>query len=184
MEEKVYKSNQISLEMLEKVKNCEAHIHNQEIYTRNLEFALGHYNPVKSDPIDCELADYINTQLERPALNALFVREQEGVYSFGSKKTNIKLEQGLLKVRVGGGYLSIQEFCDQYLPLEFEKLGGWERLNPNSSMYVGGERYSPGRHSPGRNASPNTRKSNNIRQSVSLQNLKGKKMSKAGTSYY
>ena len=29
-----------------------------------------------------------------------------------------------MKVRVGGGYLSVYEFTDQYLPIEFEKFGG------------------------------------------------------------
>lgn len=62
-----------------------------------------------------ELSVFINAHQERPSLKSLFVREQEGVYNFGSKKTNIKMENGLLKVRVGGGYLSIEEFVDQYM---------------------------------------------------------------------
>ena len=42
MEEKVYKSNKISLDLLKEVKEMEVHI-------RNLEFQLGFYNPVKGD---------------------------------------------------------------------------------------------------------------------------------------
>lgn len=110
MEEKVYKSNKISLDLLKEIKR--------------LEFEYGFYYPgVKSDNIDVELARFINSNPERPALKSLFIREQEGVYSFGTKKTNIKIENGKLKVRVGGGYLSIEEFVDQYLPIEYEKWG-------------------------------------------------------------
>ena len=94
------------------------------------------------------------------------MREQEGVYSFGTKKTNIKLEQGSLKVRVGGGYLSVFEFSDQYLPIEFEKFGGalWRySAGQNVTMDVSYEqvKMSPKReYSPeGRGPSPNTRKS-------------------------
>jgi len=32
-----------------------------------------------------------------------------------------------INIRVGGGYLSIDEFLDQYTPVEFEKL---ERKDP------------------------------------------------------
>lgn len=99
MEEKVYKSNKISLDLLKEIKR--------------LEFEYGFYYPsVKNDSIDIELARFINSNPERPALKSLFVRVQEGVYNFGTKKCNIKIENGLLKVRVGGGYLSIEEFVD------------------------------------------------------------------------
>lgn len=79
MEEKVYKSNKISLDLLKEIKR--------------LEYEYGFYYPaVKSDVIDVELAKFINSNPERPSLKSLFVREAEGVYSFGSKKTNIKIE--------------------------------------------------------------------------------------------
>ena len=41
----------------------------------------------------------------------MFIRESEGVYSFGSKRVYIKIEKGnTIKVRVGGGYMGIDEF--------------------------------------------------------------------------
>ena len=42
----------------------------------------------------------------------MFLRQAEGIYSFGSRKVNLRLEKEQLKVRVGGGYLSLDEFVD------------------------------------------------------------------------
>ena len=39
------------------------------------------------------------------------MRESEGVYQFGSKRVFIKIEKGEnILVRVGGGYMHIEEF--------------------------------------------------------------------------
>jgi hypothetical protein len=59
------------------------------------------------------------------------MRESEGVYSFGTKKVAVKVEKDNIKIRVGGGFLSIDEFLDQYTPLEIEKL---ERKDPVKRM--------------------------------------------------
>jgi hypothetical protein len=52
----------------------------------------------------------------------MFMRESEGVYTFGSKKIAIKIEQSCIKIRVGGGYLSLDEFLDQYTVVELDKV--------------------------------------------------------------
>ena len=57
----------------------------------------------------------------------MFLRESEGVYEFGSKRIMVKVERDKIQVKVGGGYLSIDEFLDQYTPVELEKL---ERRDP------------------------------------------------------
>lgn len=57
----------------------------------------------------------------------MFMRESSGVYQFGTKRVAVKVEQEGIKIRVGGGYLSIDEFLDQYTPAELEKL---ERKDP------------------------------------------------------
>ena len=49
------------------------------------------------------------------------------MYEFGSRRVGIKLEGGRLFVRVGGGYLGIDEFIDIYTPKEVEHL---ERRDP------------------------------------------------------
>ena len=57
----------------------------------------------------------------------MFMRETEGVYQFGTKRVMVKVEKDAIKIRVGGGFLSIDEFLDQYTPVEPEKL---ERKDP------------------------------------------------------
>ena len=57
----------------------------------------------------------------------MFMRESEGVYEFGSRKVMVKVERDKIQIKVGGGYLSIDEFLDQYTPVELEKL---ERRDP------------------------------------------------------
>lgn len=85
------------------------------------------YIPVRTDPIDSTLAEYINNYPDRKKLKIMFMRESEGVYEFGSRKVMVKVERGKIQIKVGGGFLSIDEFLDQYTPSELEKL---ERTDP------------------------------------------------------
>jgi hypothetical protein len=55
------------------------------------------------------------------------MRESEGVYQFGTKKVSVRVDMERINIRVGGGYLSIDEFLDQYTPVELQKL---ERKDP------------------------------------------------------
>ena len=73
-------------------------------------FAL--YIPVKDDPVDRRLSEFINNYPDRQRLRIMFYRESEGVYQFGTKRVNIRVENNKINVRVGGGYLSIDEFLD------------------------------------------------------------------------
>jgi hypothetical protein len=41
------------------------------------------YIPIKGDPIDTKLAEYINNYPERNKLKIMFMRESLGVYEFG-----------------------------------------------------------------------------------------------------
>ena len=48
-------------------------------------------------------------------MNIMFLRESEGVYQFGQKRVYIKVEAGnKLLVRVGGGFIGIDEFIQGY----------------------------------------------------------------------
>mmetsp|Transcript_7188 Transcript_7188/g.12126 ORF Transcript_7188/g.12126 Transcript_7188/m.12126 type:complete len:174 (-) Transcript_7188:142-663(-) len=127
MEEKVYKSNKISLELLKQLKDAEMEISQLQQYIVDLKQRIAVYIPIKEDVVDKKLAEYINNYPDRSKLKIMFMRESEGVYQFGSKRVAVKVEKDNIKIRVGGGYLSIDEFLDQYTPQELEKL---ERKDP------------------------------------------------------
>ena len=96
-------------------------------YIIDLKSRIAVYIPVKNDKIDKKIAEYINNYPERQKLKIMFMRESEGVYQFGSKRVMVKIDQDKINIRVGGGYLSIDEFLDQYTPEELQKL---ERRDP------------------------------------------------------
>ena len=47
----------------------------------------------------------------------------EGQYMYGSKKIFAKIMNGKLIIRVGGGYMLIDEFLKNYAEIEREKVG-------------------------------------------------------------
>lgn len=96
-------------------------------YILELKQKVAVYVPVKSDIIDKKIAEFVNSYPVPSKLKVMFTRESEGVYTFGTKKVTIKVIEDRINIRVGGGYLSIEEFLDQYTPLEVEKL---ERKDP------------------------------------------------------
>lgn len=127
MEAKIYKSNGTALELLKNLKDCEEEIDTLKQYIIDLKSRIAVYIPVKNDMTDKKLAEYINNYPERNKLKIMFMRESEGVYQFGSKRVGLKVAKDKIEIRVGGGFLSIDEFLDQYTPAELEKL---ERKDP------------------------------------------------------
>lgn len=87
------------------------------------------YIPVRDDIIDHRLAEYINNYPDKKKLKIIFIRKSNGVYQFGDKNVCVNLENGKLLVRIGGGFLSIDEFLDQYTPSELNRLARKSQLN-------------------------------------------------------
>jgi predicted RNase H-like nuclease (RuvC/YqgF family) len=134
LEGKFYQSRVECLELLRQLKECEnmcqdylAQIENLQNYIIDLKSRIAVYIPVKNDKIDKKIAEYINNYPERQKLKIMFMRESEGVYQFGSKRVMVKIDNDKINIRVGGGFLSIDEFLDQYTPEELQKL---ERKDP------------------------------------------------------
>ena len=141
LEDKFFRQQKTSLELLKNLKEVETHnddlsgeiqhlrieIETYRAYIIDLKSRIAVYIPVKNDLIDARIAEYINHYPDRTKLRVMFLRESEGVYQFGSKRIAIKVDKDKINVRVGGGYLSIEEFLDQYTPIEVEKL---ERRDP------------------------------------------------------
>ena len=59
-----------------------------------------------------KLAEYINNYPDRQKLKIMFMRESEGVYEFGSRRILVKCEREKIQIKVGGGFLGIDEFLD------------------------------------------------------------------------
>jgi hypothetical protein len=80
------------------------------------------YIPVKGDAIDEMMAKYLN---ECPYYVPV-KRLGEGQYMYGSKKIFAKIMNGKLIIRVGGGYMLIDEFLKDFAEQEREKATGPE----------------------------------------------------------
>ena len=134
LEDKFFEAKKTSLDLLKQLKESEAEIDKAQdeiemlkSYIIDLKSRIAVYIPVKGDVIDKKIAEYINNYPDRQKLKIMFMRESEGVYQFGTKRIGVKVAKEKIEIRVGGGFLSIDEFLDQYTPAELEKL---ERKDP------------------------------------------------------
>ena len=93
LDNKIYKANKTSLELLKQLKDSENEIEALKSYVIDLKSRIAVYIPVKGDPIDARLAEYINNYPERSKLKIMFMRESEGVYSFGTKRIYVRVEK-------------------------------------------------------------------------------------------
>lgn len=120
-DEKITELENARLESEERVASLESII--DELRKERLEICEEKgsvYKPIRDDPIDIALSDYVNT---RPsAIKVQFDREDHGIYNFGTKKIFVKLEQGKLLIRVGGGYMQVEDFVKLYSPVELERF--------------------------------------------------------------
>jgi len=119
----------------------------------------GKYSASKGDRVDELMAQYINGfELDVP-----LIRIGDGQYMFGSRKIFAKIMNDKLVVRVGGGYMRIDEFLATYGQQELDKLqaqlanatsGNFQAMSSptrksNAAMFgKTGGRASPPRGSP------------------------------------
>ena len=85
-------------------------------YWRELHKMNFKYIASKDDIVDAKLAEFINKSNSDKRMKCLFVRENEsttqGHYSYFTKKVIMKVENNNLIIRVGGGFMSIDEFIE------------------------------------------------------------------------
>lgn len=80
------------------------------------------YIPKKNDLVDEALASFLNTYPDKDKMKVLFVRESEGIYHFGQKRIHMRVEKGgQVLIRVGGGYMTAEEFIETYTDSEMNK---------------------------------------------------------------
>ena len=76
------------------------------------------YVPKQNDEIDQRLGEIMN----RTKMPIKFIRIGEGSYVFGSKRVHVKIINGKLAIRTGGGYMMLEEFIRLYAHQELLKL--------------------------------------------------------------
>ena len=82
----------------------------EEERLRNLPKPKVKYVPVKGDKVDEKMAIYINNfDMDVP-----MQRLGDGQYMFGSRKVFAKIMNDKLVIRVGGGFMLIDEFLPVY----------------------------------------------------------------------
>ena len=86
-------------------------------YWRELHKINFKYIPHKDDPVDAKLADFINKSDSEKRMKSLFVRESEGRYSYFTNSVIMQVKNNNLILRVGGGFMSIDEFIEQHNPI-------------------------------------------------------------------
>jgi hypothetical protein len=74
------------------------------------------------DLVEQNMNEFINMHPDRNLLLQLIVSEGEGWYQFGTKRLNVKCDNNQLKVRIGGGYCTIDDYVDKNLPFEVARL--------------------------------------------------------------
>lgn len=96
---------------------------------------------MKGDRVD-ELFAY---HLNKAGLDIPVQRLEEGNYLFGTRKIYCKIMNDKLVVRVGGGFMLIDEFLSSYGKTEEEKV----------NTLISRGQFNQGQMSPGRMKSPN-----------------------------
>lgn len=76
------------------------------------------YRPINGDDLDKMVADWIHSN----SCPIPIVRLGNGYYKFGQKKIFAKITNGKLVIRVGGGYMGIDEFMYYYGAQELNKI--------------------------------------------------------------
>ena len=85
-------------------------IEHLKVYAVDLKARVAIYVPINDDPVDKKLAEFVNEYPDRQKLKIMFLRESTGVYEFGTKRVEVRVQKGKILIRVGGGYMNIDEF--------------------------------------------------------------------------
>lgn len=100
-------------EYIERLKIAIAQLENQKPEPPRVEFV-----PIPGDDIDALLAE----KLRAYGCNIPLTRLGGGFYLFGTRKIFAKIMNGKLVVRVGGGYMVIDEFLATYSDMELIRI--------------------------------------------------------------
>ena len=95
-----------------------ARLEEEEMRSRQAMMTKSTYVPVKGDRVDELMAHYLNEfHLDVP-----IQRLGDGNYMFGTRKIYAKIMNDKLVIRVGGGFMLIDEFLNTYGHQELDKV--------------------------------------------------------------
>ena len=118
--EKSLAANRLVVRLREMTEDKEAEVASLRRLVTELKQQRPIYVAVADDPVDQAIATFSNSQAK--ALPVPLLREDQGTYVFGSRRVFVKLEGGQVIVRVGGGFIPLEEFITTYTDLELDKL--------------------------------------------------------------
>lgn len=129
MNDKVYETEKCLIYLKNVVADKDDYICNLKKMILEMKDQASVYIPVSDDPIDRRIAEWINASNDPNKLTRLFIRERDGVYQFGSKRVYVKAEGDRVFIRVGGGFLTLDEFLRIHVPIELEKMAVRDPVN-------------------------------------------------------
>ena len=88
------------------------------------------YKYVKGDDIDAMFGE----AMVRAGCVVPCARQGPGKYMFGTRNIIAKIVNNKLLIRVGGGFMSIDEFIEQYGPMEMLKIAKQEEVKQGKNM--------------------------------------------------
>jgi myosin heavy subunit len=118
--EKSLAANRLVVRLREMTDDKEAEVASLRRLVTELKQQRPIYVAVAEDPVDQAIATFSNSQSK--VLPVPLLREDQGTYVFGSRRVFVKLEEGQVIVRVGGGFIPLEEFITTYTDLELDKL--------------------------------------------------------------
>jgi hypothetical protein len=122
MNDKVYETEKCLIYLKNVVADKEDYAVNLKKMILEMKDQASVYIAVSDDVIDKRIAEWINSSNDPNKLTKLFIRERDGVYQFGSKRIYVKIENDKIFIRVGGGFLTLDEFLRIHVPIELEKM--------------------------------------------------------------
>lgn len=122
LNDKVYETEKCLIYLKNVIADKDDYLVNLKKMILEMKDQASVYIPVSDDPIDRRIAEWINASNDPNRLTRLFIRERDGVYQFGSKRIYVKVEGDKVFIRVGGGFLTLDEFLRIHVPIELEKM--------------------------------------------------------------
>ena len=122
LNDKIFETEKCLIYLKNVVADKEDYVSNLKKMILEMKDKASVYIPITDDFIDRRLAEFINASNDPNRLTKLFLRERDGVYQFGTKRIYIKIENEKIFIRVGGGFLTLEEFLRTHVPQELERM--------------------------------------------------------------